>query len=106
VFKGRAQVRQRWTGAAKRLMQVSHSGFSGQLRQMAQRLGSQRHKASGWGLRKSFAVLGDVRVLDCPVSLGSNNSLNSLNTMKSIYCRHPLSDKPMLLVSGLTLPFY
>jgi len=47
-----------------------------------------------------------MRVLDCPVSLGRNNSLNSLNTMKSIYCRHPLRDKPMLLVSGLTLPFY
>ena len=36
---GKAQVRQRRTGWAKRVMQVSHTGSAGQCRQMAQGLG-------------------------------------------------------------------
>jgi malonyl-CoA O-methyltransferase len=51
-------------------MQVSHKGACGQLRQMAQRLGSQRQTLSGW----------------CTAGV-EPIPLNHLDRMESIYCR-------------------
>lgn len=51
-------------------MQVSHKGACGQLRQMAQRLGSQRQTLSGW----------------CTAGV-EPIPLNHLDHMESIYCR-------------------
>lgn len=69
--KGRAQVVHRACGWAKWLMQSSHKGAWGQLRQIAQRLGSQRQMPPGLGKPGGEAI-----------------PLNSCHRIWSIYFRH------------------
>ena len=74
---GKAQVRQRRTGWAKRVMQVSHTGSAGQWRQMAQRLGSALLHALGAVLTMALA----------PTFFSQCAMPAVMPPMGSIYCR-------------------